>query len=97
MRVYFINQGHIVRHLGCLPLFSMNVSTALNIPVQISRISSLGSYLEMLLGEKVRTILRANVQLVKDTLQKGYVSFHRLHRLSMSRSIQPHAPSPRFC
>lgn len=54
----------------------MNVSTALNIPVQISRISSLGSYLEMLLGEKVRTILRANVQLVKDMLQKGYVSFH---------------------
>ena len=51
-------------------------STASNIPVQISLISSLGSYLEMLLGEKVRTILRANVQLVKDTLQRGYVSFH---------------------
>ena len=54
----------------------MNVSTVLNIPVQISLISSLGSYLEMFLGEKVRTILRANVQLVKDTLQRGYVSFH---------------------
>lgn len=54
----------------------MNVSTVLNIPVQISLISSLGSYLEMFLGEKVRTILRANVQLAKDTLQRGYVSFH---------------------
>lgn len=29
----------------------------------------------MFLGEKVRTILRANVQLAKDTLQRGYVSF----------------------
>lgn len=53
----------------------MNVSTMLNIPVQISLISFLGSYLEMFLGEKVRTILRANVQLAKDTLQRGYVSF----------------------